>query len=166
MSRMAPIRQNEAHRRQAAEQVRLGVVLEVARPEQALLDDVVEGHLADGDEHAPADGPLRAVVQLAEALLAHHANQAVDHVIVTEGEDETLHEQSLLNPFIRDSYSLNFSVSLIKMMCVVHHFSHFLLRSGCNLTSFCILTFTTSQGLQTKPPMRPAKAANAARFGK
>ena len=61
----------------------LGVVLEVAGAEEALLDDVVEGHLPDGDEDAPADGPLRPVVQPAEALLPHHADQAVDHVVVT-----------------------------------------------------------------------------------
>ena len=48
-----------------------------------LLDDVVEWQLTDGDEHAPADRPLRAVVQPAEALLPHHAEQAVEHVVVT-----------------------------------------------------------------------------------
>ena len=83
-----------ANRSHAAEQMRLGVVLEVARPEQALLDDVIEGHLTNGDEHAPADGPLGSVVKLAEALLPHHANQTVDHVFVTENE-ETLYETSL-----------------------------------------------------------------------
>ena len=72
-----------AHRRQAAQQVGLGVVLEVAGAEKALLDDVVEGHLPDGDEYAPADGPLSPVVQPPEALLPHHAHQAVDHVVVT-----------------------------------------------------------------------------------
>ena len=61
----------------------LGVVLEVAGAEEALLDDVVEGHLPDGDEDAPADGPLRPVVQPAEALLADNAEQAVDYVVVT-----------------------------------------------------------------------------------
>ena len=62
------------------------------------------------------------------------------------------------NTFCRlDCIVVNFNSSL---------FTHFLLRSGCNLTSFCILTLTTSHGLQTMPPIRPAKAANAARFGK
>ena len=71
------------HRRQAAQQVGLGVVPEVAGAEETLLDDVVEGHLPDGDEDAPADGPLCPVVQPAEALLPHHAQQPVDHVVVT-----------------------------------------------------------------------------------
>ena len=72
-----------SYRSKAAQQVGLGVVLEVAGAEEALLDDVVEGHLPDGDEDAPADGPLRTVVQPAEALLPHHADQAVHHVVVT-----------------------------------------------------------------------------------
>ena len=64
--------------------MRLGVVLEVARLEQLLLDHVVEAELADGDEHGSAGGPVGAVEQLAEALLAGHADHAVDGVLVAE----------------------------------------------------------------------------------
>ena len=62
--------------------MRLGIVLEAARLEQLLLDHVVEAELADGDEHGSAGGPVGAVEQLAEALLAGHADHAVDGVLV------------------------------------------------------------------------------------
>ena len=61
-----------------------GVVLEAARLQQLLLDDVVEAELADGDEDGAARGPVGAVEQLAEALLAGHAQQPVDGVLVAE----------------------------------------------------------------------------------
>ena len=61
-----------------------GVVLEAARLQQLLLDDVVEAELADGDEDGAARSPVGAVEELAEALLAGHAQQPVDGVLVAE----------------------------------------------------------------------------------
>ncbi len=76
------------HRRQTAREVRRQVVLEVVCLQKAGLDHVVEGELADGDEDGPARRPVGAVEQLAEALLASHAQQAVDRVLVAGTERE------------------------------------------------------------------------------
>ena len=63
--------------------MRCEVILKVWRLEHLCLDDVVEAELADGHEHGPARRPVGAVEQLAKALLAAHAHQAVDGVLVT-----------------------------------------------------------------------------------
>ena len=62
--------------------MRPGVVLEGARRYQLLLDDVVEAELSDGDEDGAAGGPVGPAEQLAEALLARHAQHAVQGVLV------------------------------------------------------------------------------------
>ena len=79
--------------------MRPGVILEAARRDQLLLDDVVEAELSDGDEHGAAGGPVGAVEQLAEALLAGHAHQTVDGVFVAEikgrGSEKMLGKQKV-----------------------------------------------------------------------
>ena len=76
--------------------MRPGVILEAARRDQLLLDHVVEAELPDGDEHGAAGGPVGAVEQLAEALLAGHAHQTVDGVLVAENRKKAgLFEEKL-----------------------------------------------------------------------
>ena len=70
------------YRCEAAGEVRGEIVLELSRLEQLGLDDVVEAELSDRDEDGPDAGPVRAVEQLLEALLASHASKAVDRVLV------------------------------------------------------------------------------------
>ncbi len=74
------------YRAKAAEEVRRGVVGEVAAVQQEPLDGVVEAELAHSHEHGPARGPVGAAEQLAEALLAVHAKEAVDGVLVAAEE--------------------------------------------------------------------------------